>query len=114
MNMVQRARARDAETRKFAAHVTSLAFNLSLSRNMIITLAQIAGHAEKYERDVFVAFGGFDTAVTSGRALEERGLVYGFNPERPGMYRLTKAGEHVLELLKIAGLIEQVKIVTTA
>ena len=78
---------------------------------MIIALATVAGYADRHKRDVYVAFGGFDTAVTSGRALLERGLVRAPDKQFPGNYELTDAGEHVVELLKIAGIIEKVVVV---
>jgi len=76
---------------------------------MIIRLCQVAGHANKYDRDIYIAFGGADTSVGSGRALEERGLVYAPDKKLPGLYKLTEAGELVLGLLKLSGLVQRVE-----
>ena len=95
--------------KSFANYTTSLAFNMSLSKNMVIALAAIAGYADRYDKKTYIALGSYDTAVTSARCLKDRGLVYSYDPEKPGLYKLTKAGELVIELLKEAGLIEVIQ-----
>lgn len=87
---------------KFANHVTQVAFNLSLSRNMVFVLDAIA-HGSLASSNMRAA-GMIDTAVPSMRRLEERGLVYAPDPQWPGRKLLTPAGEHVHALLVIAGL----------
>lgn len=44
--------------------------------------------------------------ITSLSSLAKRGLVYASNPQFPGIYELTEAGEKTYDLLKIAGLTE--------
>ena len=92
---------------KFAAYATSIAFNLTLSRPMVVQLAEIA-----LRRDSVISFmrslGMRDTAVGAMRQLERRGLCYAPDPEWPGCMKLTEAGEHVFKLLQIAGIIDPI------
>lgn len=90
------------ENARFASYVTQVAFNLSLSRNMVFVLDAIA-HGQFATRNMRAA-GMIDTAVPSMRRLQERGLVYATDPEWPGRCQLTEAGRHVHALLCIAGL----------
>ena len=95
---------------KFRDHVTSTAFHLSLSNNMIATMVMISrdqwldGGARRFY------FNGRDNWSTSYRSLEDRGLAE-YNEEArtaikvKWVFRLTKAGELTLELLKEAGLV---------
>ena len=95
----------------FANSVTNMAFNLTLSKNMVICLACTAGVADIYSRDIFTAFGSYDTAVTSRQALRKRGLIQKMRgQEKEGIYELTEAGKHIFELLKIAGLVQKIEI----
>lgn len=94
---------------RFSNYVTSMAFNLSLSKAMIVAMAQIANEAPKHCGDSFWAVGAPDTAVPAMRALELRGLVYAPDPKWPGAKQFTEAGQHVFELLKISGLITQLQ-----
>lgn len=88
----------------FAAHVTSTAFNLTLSKSMIIRLVMVAN--SDIVSNLYRAAGINDNAVEAGQALKRRGLVWSPNAEFPGIYSLTEAGKLVFELLKIAGLVE--------
>lgn len=117
---------------KFAEHVTSVSFHLSLSRGMVVTLVQIAqeedGQAEvlgglyRNRRMAIMALGGHsDAYVASHRALEARGLIELGAPERAPWgrdstvmwqpTRLTEAGRLTLRLLEIAGLVAKVEAV---
>lgn len=88
----------------FAAHVTGVAFHLTLSKSMIICLKDIAN--ENGRADGLRAAGLSETTVPTRKRLEERGLIYAPNINWPGRYVLTKAGLLTVELLKVAGLIE--------
>lgn len=90
---------------RFSNYVTSMAFNLSLSKAMIVAMAQIANEAPKHCAASYWAVGAPDTAIPAMRALQQRGLVYSPDPKWPGAMEFTDAGKHVFELLKIAGLI---------
>lgn len=92
----------NSENARFASYVTQVAFNLSLSRNMVFVLDAIA--RGNLATSNMRQHGMIDTAVPSMRRLQERGLVYAADPEWPGRCRLTEAGEHVHALLCIAGL----------
>lgn len=94
---------------RFANYVTSMAFNISLSKAMIVVMAQIGSEVRKHDTSSFWAVGAPDTAVPSLRCLIERGLIYAPNPDLPGICVFTEAGKHVFELLKISGLIAQLK-----
>lgn len=82
----------------FKDHVTSVAFNISLSSNMIAWLAWIKlgqkGHGPNAN-----FCNGFD-------ALHSRGLM-DFTVDKKGSHKrfLTPAGEKVYELLEMAGLV---------
>lgn len=102
---------------KFAAHVTSVAFNLQLSKSQIIKLLSIAERNPEDEpglfyhqkRDIFRLMGVPDSSCVSGRVLEEKGLVYAPDPKYPGWYRLTEPGKLVMQLLQMAGLVERIE-----
>jgi hypothetical protein len=89
---------------QFAAYVTSTAFNLSLSRSMIVCLVDIANNDE-YAMGLRIA-GLYETTVGTRRKLADRGLIFAPDPKWPGRFELTEAGSLVVELLKVAGLIE--------
>ena len=92
-----------APDKLFAAHVTQVAFNLSLSRNMVFVLEAISRGCLASAN--MRAQGMIDTAVPSMGRLKARGLVWAPDPEWPGRCELTEAGKHVLALLRIAGLV---------
>lgn len=107
----------------FRESVTSVSFSLSLSRRMVLSLAAIADEQRLRDPDkdprmpsepewrrrlMLVADIGRNDTVGPARSLQRRGLVYAPDRKWPGVYRLTSAGEHVLELLKIAGVVVEV------
>lgn len=115
---------------KFRDSVTSLAFHLTLSKAMVVMLTNIADQChssrmvdgklkapdEEFDnREQWLALGcaRYDF-VTTGRALEARGLIHSPHERWPGIYELTEAGNHVFELLKLAGMVELVQIARQA
>lgn len=107
----------------FRDYVTSTAFNLSLTKNMIAFLVWVAAEnnpdnneksartqSNSKPREIFIATTGRYDPVGAGRALERRGLIWSPYPKWPGIFCLTDAGRHVFELLKIAGLIEKLNL----
>lgn len=101
---------------RFAAHVTSVAFNLQLSKAQIIKLLSVAENsaeeAGKYnvrKRDLYRLMGVPDSGCVSGRVLEDKGLVYAPDARYPGFYILTEPGRLVMQLLQIAGLVEKIE-----
>jgi hypothetical protein len=113
----------EMENTLFRDAVTSTAFNLSLSRNMIAMLCETAAWepfweaggtpkkaryhfdgAEAHAITRLVAMGGRNDFTTGIRGIVSRGLAYAPDKRWPGILRLTDAGKHVVELLKIAGL----------
>lgn len=109
----------------FRDHVTSAAFSLSLSKNMIAYLALIAAEDNPPDdekaargrsiegwpslRDRYVSRAGRYDPVGAGRALLSRGLIFAPYKDWPGIYCLTDAGRLVLDLLVLAGLVEKVE-----
>jgi hypothetical protein len=93
--------------KQFADHVTSMAFNLSLSKSMIITLGHIATNTHCRGSGLYRAFGVADTYVPCVNRLLERGLVHSPDKELPGRVELTEPGELVVQLLRMAGLLEK-------
>lgn len=89
----------------FRAHVQSVAFHLTLSRQMIDAL-QIVRDTDQWVNSG--ALSGFARWVPAARAIERRGLI--FHDWRKGwpkdhrIYQLTTAGELVCELCVEAGL----------
>lgn len=94
---------------KFANHVTGIAFSLQLSKAQIIKLIEVAGRNDAPFTNLFRLNRAHDTSVVSGRVLEDKGLVFAPDPEFPGLYDLTEPGKLVFDLLKMAGLVEQVE-----
>lgn len=88
---------------QFASSVTSMAFSLNLSRNMIMKMVAIKNG--QLQLDLWRMAGVPDACVPAGWSLEKRGLVWSPDANAPGLYRLTEAGEHVYALLEIAGLV---------
>lgn len=102
----------------FMAYTTGTAFNVSLSHDQVSLLAFI--DAGKYQE--WKSRSGISNFIPCFRALERRGLAE-HNPAAKApadggpsasekvriklkwVYRLTPAGKHVLELLKLAGLV---------
>lgn len=92
---------------EFAEHTTSVAFQLTLSKSMIVKLVEIATRRPN-DNSLFLVLGLSDRAVMAGRALRDRGLVVAPDPEWQGQYELTEAGEHLFALLQIAGLVQRI------
>lgn len=90
---------------KFASHVTSIAFNLTLSKSMVLKLVEVKANRS----NLFRVIGLNDTAVAAARALIERGLIVAPDPVWPGRYEMTAAGEHVFALLEMAGLVQRIE-----
>jgi len=91
-------------------HVTSIAFNLTLSKRQLNLLVAMH-HFKGYPSPGFRKFSEgnwrytyFPHFISTRRALADRGLVRNEEgDEPPGIY-MTKAGELVCELLKEAGI----------
>jgi hypothetical protein len=94
---------------RFADHVTSVAFHLTMSKSMIVVLVSVANKRHATGKQSLRLVGLSDTSVSTARRLEERGILYAPNPEWPGRYELTRAGELVVELLREAGLVQSVE-----
>ena len=93
----------------FRDSVTSLAFSLTLSKSMIVVLSDIGNKNEAPHCDTFRALGMRSTQIIGMNGLIDRGLAYAPDPKWRGVLKLTKAGELVFELLKVAGLVERVE-----
>lgn len=103
--------------RKLREHTTNTAFNLQLTQNMISFLASVMSRQQEENKDflpkcsykgIFDLGGfGFSTATING--CEGRGLIYKKGNNFFDDYRLTSAGKHVFELLKLCGLIIETK-----
>ena len=93
---------------QFRHAVTSTAFILTLSKQMIIALVSIHS-GDRSKMDVFKLLGMVDSSYTSAAALKYRGLVIAPDPEFPGVFELTQAGELVLKLLGEAGLVHNIE-----
>lgn len=92
----------------FASHVTSIAFNLSLTKNMVVVLTDIASRGQVH-RDTFRTMGmpcGFSTGL---RGLLDRGLVFAPDPKWPGKCEFTEPGKAVFALLQMAGLVQRIE-----
>ena len=94
----------------FTAYTTGWAFNLSISHDMA-TMIDCLGSGQPYQQ--WRSRSGRSTYIPVFRQLERRGLAE-HNPMAltalPGnvslkwVYRLTPAGRHVYELLKLSGV----------
>lgn len=91
----------------FANHVTSIAFNLSLSKNMVVVLTDIASQGA-VRRDTFRALGMPSNFCNGLRGLLERGLVFAPDPQWPGRCEMTDAGKAVFSLLQMAGIVQRI------
>jgi hypothetical protein len=92
---------------KFAEACTNIALNLQLSKAQVVMMVQVATRST-YLPDLYRILGMHSVGVGAGRNLESRGLIYAPDPEWPGLYKLTEAGEHVFALLQIAGLVQRI------
>lgn len=86
-------------------HVTSTAFNLTLSKNMIASLVCIKKGVHPIRMGDLT--GGYSTEVPTRHRLAQRGLVIAPDPHWPGVYETTRAGDLVFELLQEAGLTQE-------
>lgn len=96
----------------FSAYTTGWAFNLSISHDMA-TLIACLGSGTPYNE--WRSRSGRHTYIPVFRQLERRGLAE-HNPMALGtlpagaklkwVYRLTPAGQHIYELLKLSGVAE--------
>ncbi len=93
---------------QFRQAVTSTAFSLTLSRQMIIALVSIHS-GDRSRMDVFRYLGMVDSSCTSAAALLHRGLVYAPDLKWPGVFKLTRAGELLMELLEEADLVRGIR-----
>jgi len=91
----------------FAGHVTSIAFNLSLSKNMVVVLTDIAREGS-VKRDTFRVLGMPSNFCNGLRGLLERGLVFAPDPQWPGRCEMTEAGRAVFSLLQMAGIVQRI------
>ena len=89
---------------QFRQAVTSTAFNLTLSKTMIIALVSIA-NGDRMRMDVFRHLNMVDSSYNAAEALRRRGLIEFLNSTLPGIFTLTQAGKLTLELLKEADLV---------
>ena len=92
----------------FASHVQSIAFNLSLSKNMVVVLTDIASHSA-VRRDTFRVLGVPSNFCNGLRGLLERGLVFAPDPNWPGRCEMTEAGKAVFSLLQMAGIVQKIE-----
>lgn len=92
----------------FAQSVTSIAFNLILTKTMVVTLTDIASKGGA-ARDSFRAMGMSSNFCVGLRGLLERGLVVAPDPEWPGRCEMTEAGQAVFSLLKMAGIVQRIE-----
>lgn len=90
----------------FSAHVTSTAFNLSLSKQMIRMLSWVATGKHITDHGCHIEFSTHCTYFATGNSLKERGLICSPDKKHPGGYELTDTGKLVIELLKMAGLFD--------
>ncbi|UJW87919.1 PadR family transcriptional regulator [Devosia sp. SL43] len=104
---------------QFTQYTTGFAFNLSLSRDQASLLEAIGGG----EWEGWASHTGRGSFIPTIKALQRRGLAE-HNPavhaeNRPAnstpkwFYRLTPAGQHVLELLRLTGVAQRVTAVAT-
>lgn len=94
----------------FTSYTTGTAFSIGLSHDQVSLMAYVG--AGKY--DQWSSRSGHHTFIPCVHALIRRGLVEHNPVMKAGLpknvkakwvYRLTPAGKHVLELLKLAGLV---------
>lgn len=94
---------------RYVDYVTSTSFNLTLSKNMVATLASIANKDIHSVGNQLRGDGGYDSTVPTGGSLAKRGLVYHTHTpdiaNGESFWNMTEEGWLVVELLKRAGLI---------
>lgn len=103
----------------FAGYTQSVAFSLTLSRNMIEVLAAIRDRGPLFHSTGPLSRSASSHFVPVGHSLMRRGLVYHVQSqgrltdamEQSGIYgwHLSEAGKKVCEMLVIAGLIDAQK-----
>jgi len=91
----------------FAGHVTSIAFNLALSKNMVVVLTDIARECG-VKRDTFRVLGMRSNFCNGLQGLLDRGLVFAPDPKWPGRCEMTEAGQAVFSLLQMAGIVQRI------
>lgn len=119
----------DLFARKFRDYATRVSFNLTLTRNQIATIriireqlqhtpaALLADDSVTIKKAVRadMQLPGPDHWIVGSRKLQDMGLVEWHDPGQmkpkwsEHVYRLTPAGEHVCQLLELAGLIPAMK-----
>ena len=99
----------------FRAWTRGTSFTINMGKTQVITLVAIGVSREKYVGLLHPQLRHYVTAV---RGLQDRGLVRrprNFNPKpmmpRPlvSIMEPTEAGDHILSLLKIAGVYDELK-----
>lgn len=93
----------------FAEYVSSVSFQISLTRNMIMKMVGIKSGSW----DVYRKAGVACASCVSADALLRRGLAYAPDPEKPGILRLTDAGDCVYKLLEISGQVQPLEEILT-
>ena len=105
----------------FADYAQRIAFNLTLSRNQITSLAMVAIYDKGVQWPGDRSRQNPDLFIPGVRGLESRGLIEHnkawalsaaeqVNADLSWVFRLTQAGEHVHALLKIAGVLPQLQV----
>ncbi len=114
-NVVSLANQQVAARRNFSAHVQSVAFNLTLSKNMIGTLQWVRDwgfprnepHVGWFDKKNLIprTASGADFFITFVRGLINRGLVIHNEPNvGKQAYELSNAGRLVCDLLVESGI----------
>lgn len=92
--------------KQFREHVTSIGFNLTLSKAMIIVLVDIK-HGPSHQ--ALGKMGMTGREVPTMNSLQRRGLVWSPDPKHPGRMALTDAGKCVYDMLKVAGIAQEIE-----
>lgn len=102
-----------SQNKLFREYATRISFNISLSRNQIFTLWNIS-EGRLGNRQAAIDFGiGSDMFVPGAKWLESHGLLTYTDPVtmkpkwKDYPFKLTEAGEHILSLVRIAGIIPE-------
>lgn len=96
-------------------HVTSIAFNLTLSKrqlNLLVALHHFKGYPDGGFRRMETSNPGwrftyFPHFISTRRALVDRGLIRTETEDEPTGLYCTRAGELVAELLQEAGIYQE-------
>lgn len=98
----------------FREYATRVSFNISLSRNQIYTLWTISSGKTSRPRQDRIDFGlNADMFVPGAKWLQQHGMVIWTDPStmnpsyKDYPFKLTEAGECMLKLLRIAGLVPE-------